>query len=66
MMKPAVAPMVKPAHMEDMRMLEGEPASSQLLRAHTPAKEALPFHFLVCFRIEEKLTDQVAKWCTDS
>ena len=35
-MKPAVAPMVKPAHIEDMRMLDGEPASSKLLRAHTP------------------------------
>ena len=30
MMKPAVAPMVNPAHIEDMRMLEGEPASINL------------------------------------
>lgn len=30
-MKPAVAPMVKPAHIEDIRMLEGEPATRGLL-----------------------------------
>ena len=31
MMKPAVAPMVKPAHIDDMRMFEGVPASKRLL-----------------------------------
>ena len=30
MMKPAVAPMVKPAHIDDMRMFEGLPASKRL------------------------------------